>query len=200
MGKRNPSKRHKRKTTKKQSSPMVMVAIGVGVILLGFAAIYAIPKTDASSSAQEDEYSSVPIPVEYPAPELALATVQGEAQTLADYQGQVVLVNLWATWCPPCKEELPVLEQFYEDHVDEGFVIIGIDFGESADVVDAFIKTTNLTYPIWVDEASEAGRAFNSYSLPASFVIDRDGTVRLAWTGAISQSMLEKHVTPVIEE
>lgn len=200
MGKRNPSKRHKRKTTKKQSSPMVMVAIGVGVILLGFAAIYAIPKTDASSSVQEDEYSSVPIPVEYPAPELALATVQGEAQTLADYQGQVVLVNLWATWCPPCKEELPVLEQFYEDHVDEGFVIIGIDFGESADVVDAFIKTTNLTYPIWVDEASEAGRAFNSYSLPASFVIDRDGTVRLAWTGAISQSMLEKHVTPVIEE
>ncbi|OQX61622.1 MAG: hypothetical protein B5M51_07500 [Anaerolinea sp. 4484_236] len=111
-----------------------------------------------------------------------------------------VAAMMWATWCPPCKAELPVLQSYYEDHVVEGFSIIGINFGESHDEVDAFIKTTDLTYPIWIDIESASGLAFNSFSLPSSFVIDRTGTVRLAWTGAISQKMLEKHLTPIIAE
>ena len=203
MGKRNNARRNTRKQElkKKTVPPIGMIAIGVGVILIGLAALFMLPKDDAaagSSSAQE-EYSSIPMPVEYDAPELTLTTLVGKEESLADYEGQVVLVNLWATWCPPCKAELPVLEQYYKDHVDDGFAIIGIDFGEPEATVSSFVETANLTYPIWVDEGQEAGMAFNSYSLPASFVIDRDGTVVLAWTGAISQAMLEKHVTPVIE-
>ena len=204
MGSRNNSRRRndkKRALKQKTVPPIGMIAVGIGIILIGIAALFMLPKDDAAAdggSAQQ-EYSSVPAPVEYDAPELTLTNLSGAEESLADYEGQVVLVNLWATWCPPCKEELPVLQQYYEDHVDEGFVIIGIDFGEPEDAVAAFIESSNLTYPIWIDEGSESGLAFNSYSLPASFVIDRDGTVVLAWTGAISQAMLEKHVTPVIQ-
>ncbi len=203
MGSRNNSLRRSKKQAikRKAAPPMGMIVAGIGVVLIGVAALFMLPKDDVAGSAgnAQEEYSSVPAPVEYDAPELALTNLAGEEESLADYEGQVVLVNLWATWCPPCKAELPVLQQYYEDHVDEGFVIVGIDFGEPEATVNAFIQSSNLSYPIWVDEGSESGMAFNSYSLPASFVIDRDGTVRLAWTGAISQAMLEKHVTPVIQ-
>lgn len=199
MGVRNPPRRRKKRAQKKGVPPIGMIIIGAGILLLGVAALFALPKTNTSSASQPAEYSSVPMPVEYSAPELVLATVQGDVESLADYQGQVVLVNLWATWCPPCKEELPVLQQYYEDHRDDGFVIIGIDYGEPKATVENFLTTNKLTYPIWIDERSESGIAFNSYSLPSSFVIDNEGTVRLAWTGSISQAMLEKHVTPIIE-
>ncbi|OQY31827.1 MAG: hypothetical protein B6I38_05295 [Anaerolineaceae bacterium 4572_5.1] len=194
MAKRNPSRRRKKRAPQKKSLPGWMIFLGAGLIILGVAAMIALPQE------APEEYSSVPVPVEYPAPELTLENLQGETESLADYRGQVVLVNLWATWCPPCKAELPVLQSYYEDHVVEGFSIIGINFGESHDEVDAFIKTTDLTYPIWIDIESASGLAFNSFSLPSSFVIDRTGTVRLAWTGAISQKMLEKHLTPIIAE
>ncbi len=200
MGKRNSSRRRsKNKVKKKVTPPIGMIVIGIGIILIGVAALFTLPKSDASADTGPEEYSSIPMSVEYDAPKLELANLAGETESLADYEGQVVLVNLWATWCPPCKAELPVLQQYYEDHAAEGFVIIGIDFGEPAATVESFMQTANLTYPIWIDEESESGMAFNSFSLPTSFVIDRDGVVRLAWSGAISQAMLEKHVTPVIQ-
>ena len=202
MGSRDNSHRRNRKQElkKKTIPPLGMIAVGVGIILIGVAALFMLPKDGASanSSGVPDEYSSVPASVEYDAPELTLPNLAGEEESLSDYEGQIVLVNLWATWCPPCKEELPVLQQYYEDHEDDGFVILGIDDGESEETVSNFLKSSNLTYPIWLDEIGESELAFNTYSLPSSYVIDRDGTVRLAWTGAISLTMLEKHVTPII--
>lgn len=202
MGNRNPSRRRtkKQELKKKTVPPWGMIAVGVGILLIGIAALFAVSSgDDAASTGANEEYSSIPAPVEFDAPELTLENLSGDKESLTDYAGQVVLVNLWATWCPPCKAELPVLQGYYENHVDDGFVIIGIDYGEPADTVASFVKSAHLTYPIWVDEGQEAGMAFNSYSLPASFVINRDGTVVLAWTGAISDTMLEKYVTPVLE-
>ena len=150
--------------------------------------------------AQQEYQSSIPVSVEYNAPKLTLVNLSGKPESLEDYRGQVVLVNLWATWCPPCKDELPVLQAYYEDHQLEGFVVIGIDSQEKYESVDAYIKTTNVNYPIWIDTEGVAGKAFSSYSLPTSFVIDRNGVVRFAWTGAISQPMLEQYITPLIRE
>lgn len=120
--------------------------------------------------------------------------------TLSDFRGKIVLLNLWATWCPPCKEELPVLEAYYKNHRDEGFVIIGVEDGQPVEEVEAYIKTTGVTYPIWIDHEYATEIAFSAFSLPSSFVIDREGTVRLSWVGVISTAMLEKHITPLIEK
>ena len=204
MAKRNSSHRRSRKKDlkKKTAPPIGMIIMGIGIVLVGIAALVVMTDKPADNSAPspEDEYSSVPLPVEYDAPELALTNLAGEDESLADYRGNVVMVNLWATWCPPCKAELPVLQEYYADHQDEGFVMIGVDSQEPADRVESYIKTTIVKYPIWIDLNGAAGMAFNSFSLPASFVIDRDGVVRLAWTGAISKNMLEKHVTPLIQK
>lgn len=208
MAKRNNARRQKLKKERlkeKNKPPIAMIATGVGIVLIGLAALLLIPQKDVGSvgSSPEDEYSSIPVPVEYEAPELSLENLAGEEESLADYEGTVVLVNTWATWCPPCKAELPVLQEYYDAHKDDGFVIIGINSQEPREDVQNFIDTTNLariTYPIWIDLQGAAGVAFNSFSLPASFVIDREGTVKLAWTGAISLKVLEEYVTPVIEE
>jgi cytochrome c biogenesis protein CcmG/thiol:disulfide interchange protein DsbE len=201
MSNRNNSRRRTTKEAlkKKAAPPIGMILIGAGIIIVGIAALFALPGKDSSADAAGgEEYSSVPAPVEYDAPDLTLPNLLGEEESLTDYEGKVVLVNLWATWCPPCKAELPVLQGFYEDYADQDFVIIGIDFGEPEETVAAFVENARLTYPIWVDEGQESGLAFNSYSLPSSFVIDRNGTIVLAWTGQISRSMLEKYVAPVI--
>ena len=74
--------------------------------------------------------SVIPVEVNYAAPELSLQNVNGETESLTDYRDKVVLVNNWATWCPPCKAEIPTLEEYYKAHSAEGFVIIGIEAGE----------------------------------------------------------------------
>ena len=202
MGTRNSSHRRNRKKEllkKKKTPPVGMITMGVGIVLIGLAALLLLPKADSAASAEE-EYSSIPMEVEFDAPELELENLAGETESLATYRGEVVMVNLWATWCPPCIAEIPMLQEYYEDHRADGFVMLGIDSQEPPEQVEKYITTTGVSYPIWIDERGDAGLAFSSFSLPASFVIDREGTVRLAWAGQVSRSMLEKHVTPIIEQ
>ncbi|HEX9333586.1 MAG TPA: TlpA disulfide reductase family protein, partial [Anaerolineales bacterium] len=75
----------------------------------------------------QTDFSTVPVKVSFPAPKLTLTDTQGISHSLADYRGQIVLVNLWATWCPPCKEEMPTLEAFYNKHKEEGLEIIAVN-------------------------------------------------------------------------
>jgi thiol-disulfide isomerase/thioredoxin len=136
--------------------------------------------------------------VNYAAPDLALEDLAGNKVSLGDYRGSVVMVTLWATWCPPCKEEMPTLEAFYKKHKGDGFVLIAIDQEETHDVVAPFVEQNGLTFPIWLDLAYLAERKFNASGLPSSYVLDREGRVRLMWVGAISEEKLDEFVPNVI--
>jgi peroxiredoxin len=138
--------------------------------------------------------------VNFPAPSLELTNLEGQSVLLSDYLGQVVLVNNWATWCPPCKAEMPSMQAFFETHKDQGFTIIEINSGDPREDVQSFVQENGLTFPIWVDPTSQALITFRNHSLPSSYVIDQDGAIRLAWTGAISLENLEAYVTPLLEE
>jgi peroxiredoxin len=139
--------------------------------------------------------------VSYAAPELTLTDTQGNSRSLTEYRGQVVLVNLWATWCEPCKQEMPALQAFYNMHRDQGFVVIAINDGDPKADVLQFLQDHELTFPVWLDPTYIAtDQAFKTLGLPSSFVIDRDGTIRLQWVGGISRKMLDQHVSPLITE
>jgi peroxiredoxin len=145
--------------------------------------------------------STVPVKVNFPAPELTLMDTDGTSRSLADYRGQVVLVNLWATWCPPCKEEMPALQSFYNKYRELGLVVIAINDGDPTEDVLQFVKDYQLTFPVWLDPTYIATeQAFKTLSLPSSFVIDRMGTIQLQWVGGISLRMLEQYVSPLIVE
>jgi len=170
--------------------------LGLGLLLIVASVLYVL-----RGNSLQSEVSAVPVQVNFAAPELMLTDTHGVTHSLADYRGQVVLVNLWATWCPPCKEEMPALQSFYNKYADRGFTIIAINDGDPAPDVLQFVKDYELTFPVWLDPTYIATeQAFKTLNLPSSFVIDRNGTVRLMWVGGINRKMLDKHVTPVITE
>lgn len=190
-----------RKTRKyKKDNSLVLAAFGVLLLLLGIVMAVFLQDSRATSDSEATSRSVIPMAVDFPAPELALETVKGKTETLEDYRGRVVLVNNWATWCPPCKAEMPSLQKFYQAHEVDGFAIIAVNAGDSRVEVDQFAQSYGLTFSLWLDPDGAAIQAFRNGSLPSSYVIDRDGTVRYAWTGEISYEMLEKYVAPLIQE
>jgi peroxiredoxin len=186
----------KKKYHRKPHKPYPILPMAAGLLLIGFALVLiASPK----SQSNPDFLSSVvPVAVDFAAPELSLKNIAGQTESLADYRDRVVLVNNWATWCPPCKAEMPTLAAYYNEHQSQGFTIIAIAAGDPLDAVAPFVKSYELKFPVWLDPDGSSLRAFGNGTLPNSYVIDRSGTVRYAWTGEINRAMLEKYVTPLL--
>ncbi|MBN8579578.1 MAG: TlpA family protein disulfide reductase [Anaerolineae bacterium] len=183
------------------SSPgrvIALMLVGFGFLALGIS--FFMTQRDSASYASTTEFSTVPAEVNFPAPELTLTTLAGDEASLSDYRGSVVLVNLWATWCPPCTEEMPTLKAFYEKYHSQGFELIAIDQGETLEAVVPFVKEFALPFPVWLDTGSQAGIVFKTMNLPSSYVIDRTGQVRLMWIGGISKRNLEKYVPDIIKD
>ncbi len=173
-----------------------MLLIGTGFVSIGIMLFMLLNKSAASNR----DFSVVPVKVDFPAPELTLVDLSGKPVSLKDHLGSVVLVNLWATWCPPCRQEMPTLQAFYDKYNADGFVLIAINQEETAEIVEPFINEFGLTFPILLDIDYLAQRKFNTTNLPSSYVIDRNGIVRLMWIGGISKKNLEKYVPELIEE
>jgi peroxiredoxin len=107
--------------------------------------------------------------------DFTLTDLQGKTWTLKDMKGKVVLVNFWATWCPPCRKEMPDLEALYNRFKDQGFVILAISEDEETPKVGPFISEHKITYPILLDPGSTVNNLFQVEGIPKSFVYDRDG-------------------------
>ena len=188
----------KKKYRRKQKKQFPVLPIVIGSFLIIFAVMALTTPSEESSAASQN--SIVPMAVNYSAPELSLQNIKGETESLVDYRDNVVLVNNWATWCPPCKAEMPTLVAYHNEHTANGFSVIAVEAGEALDVVIPFVESFEMNFPVWLDPDGKALNAFRNGTLPNSYVIDRTGTVRYAWTGEISMAMLEKYVTPLIAE
>lgn len=125
-----------------------------------------------------------------PAREYAAATLAGDTVTLASLKGKVVLLNLWATWCTPCRMETPYLQSLFEAHEAEGFEIVGIsmDTGNSADDVAMFVEEYEVTYTILHDPQMRGMELYQVLGLPATFLIDREGVLQWMRYGPILES------------
>jgi thiol-disulfide isomerase/thioredoxin len=131
--------------------------------------------------------------VSYPAQRL-----DGTADALDRYRGKVVLVNLWATWCGPCRSETPALERLYEEEKSRGLIVLGIDQGESAAAASAFAREMHLTYPILLDEHQRYGAAYSAIGLPTTVVVDRKGRIVVGHDGEWALADFRKAVEPAL--
>lgn len=184
-------------TETKNRLSLPFLLFGSGLLLI-IAVLFYITRID---SLQTSTFTTVPVQINLPAPDLTLTDPQGTTHSLADYRGQVVLVNLWATWCPPCKEEMPTLQSFYNQHAKQGFTIVAVNDGDPTSDVEQFLKDHHLTFSVWLDPTYIAtAQAFKTPNLPTSYVIDRQGTMRLMWVGGISPQMLDQYVPKIITE
>lgn len=131
--------------------------------------------------------TSAQVAVGSPVPLYSAATLEGDTASLADLEGQVVLFNIWATWCHPCRAEIPELQALHEKYERQGFELVGVSVdGENADRgIREFMSEFGMTYTIWRDPEERALSLFRTIGVPATFLIDRDGVLRWRMTGPI---------------
>ena len=132
--------------------------------------------------------------------EFALMDADENEYTIAQFEGQVRVINFWATWCPPCLDEIPDFQAFHEKYEDQGVKIIGIALDEQgAEIVQPFVEEMNMTYLSLIDTTQKAATEFGGiYGIPTTFIIDRDGMVRKKHVGYMSYENLESAVLPLL--
>lgn len=128
------------------------------------------------------------------APDFALLDLQGTERRLRDYRGQVVLVNFWATWCGPCRLEMPSLQARAERYADEGFVVLAVDDDEPEDVVRAFGDELGLSIPLLLDPGGKVQALYRVRGYPSSVFIDREGVVRIQHIGFMTDGQLDGYI------
>jgi peroxiredoxin len=111
------------------------------------------------------------------APGFTLERLDGGTVRLSDLRGQVVLINFWATWCEPCKEEMPAMERLYQAHKDAGFELLAISVDDEPEPVRAFREEVGFSFPVLLDAEKEAARAYQTNRFPESFLVDAEGVV-----------------------
>jgi thiol-disulfide isomerase/thioredoxin len=130
--------------------------------------------------------------------DFSLEDLSGQSVQLCDHRGKVVLVNFWATWCSPCREEMPLLQDYYFAHKDQGFVLIGINVSDRPDEVADYVEEAGYTFPIWLDPPGNILIDLKVNGLPASLLIDREGHLRRKWIGPLTEEVLEAEITPLL--
>lgn len=133
-----------------------------------------------------------------PAPGFQLQTLDGTAVSLADYQGDVVVINFWATWCPPCRAEMPGIQAVYETYKADGLTVLAVNAQEDTDTIQAFLQETGFTFPVLPDPYGQAIRAYGVRSFPATFILNRDGNIDTIHQGQITPEDLEAIVRPLL--
>lgn len=132
-----------------------------------------------------------------PAPDFSLATLDGGSFQLSEHAGEVVVVNFWATWCAPCRIEIPELIEMQSEMGEEGIQIVGISLDhQSRDVVEEFASEVGFNYPILLDDGKVADQFGGVYALPTTIIIDKDGMIRRQIAGLVTKQVL----TPILEE
>ncbi|MBE0670720.1 MAG: TlpA family protein disulfide reductase [Anaerolineales bacterium] len=138
----------------------------------------------------------------FTAPDFSLKTPQGETYTLSELKGNAVLVNLWATWCPPCRAEMPAIQKMYNEYKDQGFVVLAVNstIQDSALEIPIFTSEYSLTFPILLDEVGEVSRMYQVRSLPSSYFINRLGIItEVVIGGPMSEALLRARIEEALK-
>ena len=139
------------------------------------------PRTILSTSSTDAEA----------APDFEVETFDGEALQLSDLNGKVVVLNFWASWCPPCRWEMPFFETMWQEYRDQGVVFVGIAMSDTLENVKAFAEEAGVTYPVALDTTTEIARAYEVLSLPTTFFIGKDGNIERKLTSAANEGLLK---------
>ena len=154
-------------------------AIGTATLTAMIAACSGAGGGDAAASGK--------VEVGAPAPAYRTVALGGDSVSLAAHRGKVVLFNIWATWCHPCRDEIPELQALHMKYRDRGLELVGVsvDADGSDDAIRAFMKDFEMTYPVWRDPDERVSTQFLVVGVPATFLIDREGVLRWRKTGPI---------------
>ena len=134
-----------------------------------------------------------------PAPDFALNDLDGNPVNLRDLRGKVVVLNFWATWCPPCRAEMPEIEAIHQQYKDKGVTVIGIDIRETVAEVRDFIEDGGLSWTFVIDRTGAVAAGYAVSAIPTSFFIDAAGIVRAIEVGAMTKGGMESRLARALD-
>ncbi|WP_134704399.1 peroxiredoxin [Ammoniphilus sp. YIM 78166] len=183
---------------------MIAIAALIGLVIWG---VYDTGKKDLGlESGQSDaqgeikqEKVNAPVGIQKGnlAPDFELKALDGESIKLSDYRGKRIVLNMWATWCPPCRAEMPDMQDFYEANQDKGFIILGVNLTSSEkqpENIAKFIDEFGLTFPVVLDEENSVADRYQVVSIPTSYMIDSRGVIQQKIIGPMNKEMMEELV------
>lgn len=167
----------------------------------------AVSETETEETETEETEIEETESEDVPAPDFELVDQYGNTHTLADYEGKTIFLNFWATWCPPCRAEMPDIQKLYEEYAeagDDSVAIVGIAAPnyageESAEEIAAFLEENGYTYPVLMDEGGKLFMQYGIYSYPTTFMIDKDGNVLGYASGQLTEDIMRDIIRQAIE-
>lgn len=162
-------------------------------------AVQDMPAATAASSSDGNSSALPPAPIvgHYP-PDFTLNTLEGEPIKLSELRGRPVWVNFWATWCPPCRAEMPEMKQKYARFKAKGLVIVGVDSGESPDTVKQFVTSNGFDWTFVLDSAQTTGQQYFVTGIPTHLFVGRDGVIKAIQVGGLPASMMDQYLDRII--
>lgn len=166
--------------------PLAVVVLAILMLL----AVQACTPS-APSTTEEGQEATVGLNVGNLAPDFTLDDLEGGKVRLSDLRGSAVFINFWATWCPPCRAEMPEIEAIHQKYKDKGVVVIGVDIMEPESTVRRFIQEGGYTWTFAMDTSGEVSAQYNITAIPTSYFIDREGIIRAVNIGAMTKRAME---------
>lgn len=168
-------------------TPVVLLALLIGLTGCGGGAREA--GGEEAASAEESASAGGAAVASEMAPAFSAKDLEGEPVSLADLEGEVVLLNVWATWCTPCRQEIPELQALHEEHAEEGLRVVGVtvDSRSAESQVHDFIERFGMTYDVWWDPDQTAVSTFGAMGVPLTVLIDRQGRITWSHLGAFQR-------------
>jgi thiol-disulfide isomerase/thioredoxin len=174
--------------------PLLVHAVAAGVLVAG------LSLTGCKSEQPKSQVNVKPNTDRKPAPEFSLKDVDGRTVTLAEYKGKVVLLNFWATWCGPCKIEIPWFAEFEQKYKDRGFAVLGVAMDEEGwEVVKPYLAEAKVNYRVIMGNDTVSGLYGGVESLPTTFVLDQDGRIASTHVGLVSKGDYENEILQLLE-
>jgi len=179
-----------------------MRQLTAGVVLALAALLGAVAAPPGAAADPLDALTVQSFPAKLVPPPLSLIDLDGRPFSLADVRGKMVFLNFWATWCVPCRAEMPALENLYRIYRDRGFLVLAVNFKETRAEVRRFVEETRVTFPTVLDPEGAASRALKVRGLPVSFLVGRDGTLQWKaigsreWDGPDGRAYLDRLLRP----
>jgi peroxiredoxin len=183
--------RKERVASRRRQRQINTIVFAVGGLLVVIAAVFLL-------SGKPYSQTMGPAQIGKPLGNFSLTDINGKKVSLSDYAGQVVLINAWATWCPPCRAEMPYLNAYYQAHQAEGFVILAVNAGDSASVAAAFANQKGLAFPVLLDPNTRLLTSLGVHSFPTSILVSSDGVVKTIHVGMFTPETLEAEITPYL--
>ena len=166
-----------------------------GLLIVGAVLVGGIAIASRAEEAQSPKIGRKTEPVVGAlAPGFTLMNLEGEQVSLDDFRGRPVLINLWATWCGPCRIEMPAIQSRFEIYQDDGFAVLAVNFDEQQADVEAFRDEFGLTFQILLDPGAEVQKLYRNRSYPSTFFIDRAGVIQVQHIGVMTEGQLDENL------